>query len=288
MRYCRAILCVCFVSFSLLVSGQTINEPKNNPAEWSADYPAFRIAGNLYYVGTYDLASYLITSDKGHVLINTGLAASGKMIMDHVRALGFDPADIKVLLTTQAHFDHMGATAELAEKTGAKVMLLEADAQVAADGGASDYAFGGNGMMFRPVKADRLLHDGDTVRAGSTALVVLHHPGHTKGSASYLLDVKDEKRSYRVLIANFPTIVTDKKFTAIPAYPAIGKDYAYTLDTMKKLVFDLWVASHASQFGLHVKRKPGDGYRPGIFADRSGYDKQLSSLEQAYQRHTQK
>ena len=113
-------------------------------------------------------------------------------------------------------------------------------------------------------------------------LVMLHHPGHTKGSCSYLFDVKDDKRTYRVLIANMPSIIIDKKFSEETAYPNIASDYAYTLAHMKKLSFDIWLASHASQFNLHTKHHPGDGYHPEAFSDRKGYDAELNNLQKDY------
>jgi len=141
----------------------------------------FRIAGNLYYVGTYDLAAYLITTPQGHILINTGLAESALMIRTHIEALGFRFAQVKILLATHAHYDHVAGMAEIKKLTGAKMMIDENDAQVLADGGNSDFIFGGKGSMFAPVKADRLLHDHDTVKLGGMEIIVLHHPGHTKG-----------------------------------------------------------------------------------------------------------
>jgi len=155
----------------------------------------------------------------------------------------------------------------------------EKDAAVAADGGSSDYALGGHGPTYEPIKTDRLLHNGDTVRLDDMKLVMLHHPGHTKGSCSFLFDVKDKDRIYKVLIANMPTIVTEKKFSEVTSYPEIAKDYAYTIGAMKKLAFDIWLSSHASQFGLHKKHKPGGAYNPNAFIDRKGYDKVLRDLE---------
>ena len=251
-------------------------------AEWSKPYQPFRIAGNLYYVGTYDLACYLITTSKGNILINTGLASSAAQIKNNIERLGFKFRDTKILLTTQAHYDHMGAMAAIKKQTGAQLMVDEKDAAVLVDGGSSDYALGGKGSTFKPVKADRLLRDGDTVRLGNMQLVMLHHPGHTEGSCSFLFTAKDEQQSYRVLIANMPTIVTEKPFANITAYPGIAADYAYTLKAMKNISFDIWLASHASQFNMHVKHQPGDAYNPAAFKDREGYDAALSDLQKQY------
>lgn len=277
-RIAIAVLSVITMS----ASAQTVKEPVDVPAEWSQAYKPFRIAGNLYYVGTYDLACYLITTNKGHILINTGLAASDKQIKKNVAALGFRFSDIKILLTTQAHYDHLGAMAAIKKQTGARMMVNEKDAAVVRDGGQSDYAFGDTVSSFAPVDIDRLLYNGDSIVLGNMKLVMLHHPGHTKGSCSYLFTVKDSKRSYKVLIANMPTIVTEKPFTEMTAYPAIASDYGHTLQEMKKLSFDIWVASHAGQFGLHEKHKPGSPYNPAAFFDRKGYDAYLEELQKDY------
>ena len=254
----------------------------NYQPSWSQDYEPFRIAGNLYYVGTYELASYLITTPQGHILINTGLPGSDTMIRRHVEALGFKFSDIKILLTNQVHFDHVGAMAAIKKATGAQMMIQERDAPVLADGGNSDFIMGGKGFIFQPVRADRLLHDRDTVQLGDMRVLVLHHPGHTKGACSFLFDVKDDVRSYRVLIANMPSILDETKFPGIPTYPDAGKDYAYTLEAMKNLQFDLWLASHASQFELQKKHNPGDGYHPEAFFDRAGYNTAISDLYATY------
>jgi metallo-beta-lactamase class B len=261
---------------------QTVVEPSNTPAEWSKPYQPFRIVGNLYYVGTYDLACYLVTTPQGNILINTGLASSLPLIKANIEALGFSFSEIKILLTTQAHYDHMGAIAAIKKATGAAMMVNEKEAGVLADGGRSDYALGGSVSAFEPLGADRLLRDGDSIVLGDARLFMLHHPGHTKGSCSYLFDVKEENRTYRVLIANMPTIVTEKDFREIPAYPDIAKDYAYTLQAMKKLSFDIWLSSHASQFGLHDKHKPGQPYNPSAFKDRKGYNAALSKLRKEF------
>ncbi|MEO6453349.1 MAG: subclass B3 metallo-beta-lactamase, partial [Ginsengibacter sp.] len=210
----KITLAVILLISLLPVSAQKVAEPKTK-AEWSEPYTPFRIAGNLYYVGTYDLACYLITTTKGNILINTGLAASASQIKSNVETLGFKFADIKILLTSQAHYDHVGAMAEIKKMTGAKFMADEKDAEVLSGGGITDYELGKYGTTFMPVTADRLLYDGDTISLGNMQVVMLHHPGHTKGSCSFLFTVKDEKRQYKVLIANMPTIITERPFAAI-------------------------------------------------------------------------
>ncbi|GGB04625.1 subclass B3 metallo-beta-lactamase BJP-1 [Mucilaginibacter rubeus] len=233
-------------------------------------------------MGTTDLACYLITTSGGNILVNTGLASSEQQITANIKTLGFKVSDTKILLTTQAHFDHMGAMAAIKKITKAKMMVDEGDAAVVADGGLSDYDLKGDVRTFRPVKADRILHNGDSIKLGNMKLTILHHPGHTKGSCSYLFDVKDNKRNYRVLIANMPTIVTDKKFSDISSYPGIANDYAYTLKAMKGLKFDIWLASHGSQFDLLSKHKPGSPYNPMVFADKKNYYDEINELQNEY------
>jgi metallo-beta-lactamase class B len=259
---------------------QLIPLPANNP-EWSKPHDPFRIAGNLYYVGTYDLGCYLITTPEGHILINTGLAESTPVIREHIEKLGFKFSDIKILLCTQAHYDHVGAMAEIKQLTGAKMMADAGDVAVLEDGGNSDYVMGGKGAYFKSVKVDRQLRDKDVISLGGTTLTMLHHPGHTKGSCSYLLTVKDTKRYYRVLIANFPTILPDVNLHGMPNYPNVGKDFALTFASLKKQQFDICLASHASQFGLHDKYKPGK-YDPMAFAGRKKFDEEIKDLYAQY------
>jgi metallo-beta-lactamase class B len=275
------LLTAVLTAFSLQSSAQ---DQKNLPVQesWIKDYTPFRIAGNLYYVGSYDLACYLITTSNGHILINTRVAESASMIKKHVEQLGFRFSDIKILLAAHAHYDHTGAIGAIKEMTGAKLMINENDVEAMEDGGNSDYLFGGKGSLFKPAKVDRILNnEKDTIEFSGMKITALHHPGHTKGATSFLFDVKDEHRSYRVLIANMPTVLDGTK-AGMAAYPNVAKDYAYTLNELKKLQFDIWLCSHASQFDLHKKRKAGDTYNPKAFADRKGYDTIVSDLYDAY------
>lgn len=271
--------------FTLLISllvGSTFYANAQKP-EWSKPYKSFRIAGNLYYVGTYDLACYLITTPKGHTLINTALDNTIPILRKNVEDLGFKFTDIKILLSSQAHFDHVGGMAGIQKLTKAKVMIDAADAPVMADGGNSDYLFGGKGVgsLFKPVRVDRMLQDNDLITLGGMNITFLHHPGHTKGASSYSFVVKDSARTYKVLIANMPTIL-DSTTVGMPSYPDVAKDFAYTLQSLKQQQFDLWLCAHASQFNLHKIRKESDGYNPQLFMDRKVYDEEVADLYEAY------
>jgi metallo-beta-lactamase class B len=204
------------------------------------------------------------------------------MIESNISALGFKLADVKILLTTQAHWDHNGAMSEIKRKTGARLMVNEKDVASMEDGGNSEYAFGGNGSNFQPVKVDRSLKPDDIIELGEMKLKMLHHPGHSKGSSSFLFTLKDHNKSYQVLIANLPTIVTDKKLTEVATYPTLAEELANTLAVMKRLSFDIWLSSHASQFNMHSKHKPGDAYNPDAFIDRAGYDAALTNIQRHY------
>lgn len=283
-RWPIAVTITLCILFSCSALSQKLTPPPFVLKEWEMKYQPFRIVGNLYYVGTYDLACYLITTSKGHILINTGLAESVSDIRLNVEALGFKFSDIKILLATHAHFDHVAGMADIKQMTGAQMMINKKDAQALADGGDSDFIFGGKGSTFKPVKADRLLNDNDTVRLGDMALTVLNHPGHTQGANSFLFTVKDDTASYRVLIANMPTMQEQTDLKGMTGYQDISKDYAYTFASLKKQIFDIWLSSHAAQFKLHQKRKPGDPYNPKLFSDRAIYDQTVENLEKLYLR----
>jgi metallo-beta-lactamase class B len=261
---------------------QKVNQPVSNK-EWTQAFPPFNIVGNLYYVGTSDLASYLITTDQGYILVNTGVASSFPMLKKNIASLGFDYRKIKILLTNQAHYDHVGAMASMKKETGAQFYVDSADADVFASGGKTDYEMNYLGESFLPIQPDKLLKNLDTIQLGNMQLVMLHHPGHTKGSCSFLMTIRDNGKSYKVLLANIPTIITNKKFKDITSYPNIRNDYRYTLDTMKNLQIDLWFAAHASQFDLHKKYRKNEVYDPNIFRDPKGYQDLIESITTEYQ-----
>jgi metallo-beta-lactamase class B len=255
---------------------------QDNP-DWQRPFEPHRVVGNVYYVGTYDLASFLITTPQGHFLINTGLANSVPLIRSGVEQLGFKFTDIRMLLTTQAHFDHVAGMAEMKRLSGARMLATAGDTPVLEDGGKSDFRFGEDkDTWFAPVKVDQQIKDQQEIKLGGTTLQVHVHPGHTKGSASYSLSIAEGGKTYRVLIANMGTINPGVVLTGNKKYPRIAEDYARTFRLQKALALDVFLSSHASQYRLHQKYNPGDAYDPERFVDPKGYLAQVERLEQTY------
>jgi metallo-beta-lactamase class B len=252
-------------------------------ADWRRPFPAFKLIGNVYWVGTYDLSTYLITTDAGHILINTGFVETVPQIQKGVEQLGFDFDDVEILTATHGHFDHVAGLAELKRLTRARLMMSEADAALLEDGGKSDFRFGDDpDTNFAPVQVDRRLKDQDTIALGGVTLTAHHHPGHTKGATSFTMTVREGGRDYRVVIANMGSINPGVTVSGMPKYPTIGDDYARTFAAQKALPVDVFLASHAAQFGMHDKYKPGDAYDPERFVDPQGYRAAVERLERIY------
>ena len=251
------------------------------PDGWTTPFPGHRVIGNLYAVGTYDLASFLITSADGHILINTGLEDSTSLIRENIESLGFRLEDVRILLTTQAHWDHTAALADIKEIADAEMWATAGDAPVLEDGGFSDPHFGGR-ESFAPVNVDRILTDTEVIAVGETRLTVLETPGHTVGSSSYTMTVREAGRDYAVVIANMGTINEGKRLVVDPTYPGVAEDFAETFRRQKLLPVDVWVASHGSQYGLHEKYKAGQPYDPDTFVDPSGFLAEVERLERVY------
>src|SRR5580765_6474083 len=175
---------------------------QSNP-DWTRPFPPFRIIGNIYWVGSYDLSTYLITTPQGNIPINTGVGETAKQIKASVEQLGFKLADTKILTATHGHFDHVAGMAALKRMTGARLIVSEQDKELLESGGKLDFRFGDSPeARFEPVKVDGTLKDSDTISLGGTVLTAHHHPGHTKGSTSFTLNVQEGSKTYRVVIAN--------------------------------------------------------------------------------------
>ena len=249
--------------------------------DWTTPFPGHRVIGNLYAVGTYGLGMFLITSDEGHILINTGLEDSTPLIRENIESVGFRLEDIKILLTMQAHWDHTAALAEIKEITGAEMWATTDDARVLEDGGFSDPHFGGR-ETFMPVSVDKIISDMDVIELGDIRLQVYEHPGHTEGSSSYSMHVRENGRDYNVVIANMGTINSGKKLVVDPTYPGVADDFAKTYSRQKAMDVDVWVAAHGGHYGLHDKYKPGQAYNPDTFVDPDGFLAAVERLERIY------
>ncbi|HLG99935.1 MAG TPA: subclass B3 metallo-beta-lactamase [Bryobacteraceae bacterium] len=258
-------LLLILAAFPLLASAQKI-------------FPPLRIVGNVYYVGDNDLASYLIVTPQGDILINTGYEYSVPEIRSRVETLGFKISDIKILLVTHAHSDHAAGQAEMKKITGAKMYAMKEEVELLETGGKTDYLFGNSGW-FPPVTVDKVLTDGEKIELGGTVLTAYLHPGHTKGSTSYAMDVNESGKTYHVLIANLGNINDGTVLLHNPKYKNIVEDYARTFDAQKKLPCDIFLTSHAGQFGLLRKWHPEDPYDPNRFVDPEGYQRAVARSE---------
>ena len=262
----------------LLVSTAQLHAQRE---DWTMPFPGHRIIANLYAVGTFGLGVFLVTSDEGHILINTGLEDSTPLIRENIESVGFRLEDVRILLTMQSHWDHTAALAEIKEITGAEMWATTDDARVLEDGGFSDPHFGGR-ESFKPVSVDRIISDGEVIELGDIRLRVYEHPGHTEGSSSYAMQVRENGRDYAVVIANMGTINSGKKLVVDPTYPGVADDFAETYTRQKAMDVDVWVAAHGGQYGLHDKYQPGQAYSPDTFVDPDGFAAAVERLERIY------
>jgi len=238
-----------------------------NPPEWSKPVAPFHIAGPVYFVGTAELGCYLIRGSSGCILINSGLADSPKLILQNLKTLGVEPSSVGILLTNQAHSDHVGGFHKLKKALKAKVWATAADARLLESGGAEDP---GGLPRYKAVKVDRILNDGEVMVFGDLKLKVILTPGHTPGSVSYLLTYPDGGVTKTLLFANLPTVVMPLKN---PKYPGLVRDLELSFARLKALHPDVWVAAHVSQCGLLTKAKTR------TFEDAAGYSKAIADCE---------
>ena len=277
----RAAAAIPAILAAMLLAAPAAELQAQDP-DWSRPFPGHRVIGNLYAVGTYGLGVFLITSDEGHILINTGLEDSTPLIRTNIESLGYRLEDVRILLTMQSHWDHTAALAEIKEITGAEMWATADDSRVLQDGGYSDPHFGGS-VSFRPVEVDRILGDGEVIELGDTRLRVHEHPGHTEGSSSYSMQVNENGRAYAVAIANMGTINEGKRLVVDPTYPGVAEDFARTYASQKAMDVDVWVAAHGGQYGLHDKYEPGQAYDPETFVDPEGFLAEVERLERIYE-----
>ncbi|HYT65113.1 MAG TPA: subclass B3 metallo-beta-lactamase [Vicinamibacterales bacterium] len=252
-------------------------------ADWTEPFPPFRIAGNLYYVGSKGLANYLITTPQGHILINSDLEANVPLIRASVEKLGFKFTDIKILLISHAHWDHDAGSAAIKSLTGAKYMVMDGDVSVVESGGKTDFQYGNvPGSLYPPTKVDRVLRDGDEVKLANAVLVAHLTPGHTKGCTTWTMKVQEAGRTYNVVIVGSPNVNPGYQLVNNAAYPQIAADYEQMFRVLKSLPCDIFLGAHGSYFDLETKYARLKQSAPTAFIDPDGYKKFVADKEGAF------
>lgn len=273
--------------FTLLLS-RTVRADEH--PDWTTQITPFRIADNLYYVGSRDLASYLITTPQGDILINSNLTTSPPQIRHSVEQLGFHWTDIKILLISHAHSDHDAGSAEILRETHAKYMVMDGDVPVVESGGAKDFAYGPK-PQYPPAHVDRILHDGDTVTLGNVTLTAHKTAGHTRGCTTWTMRAhlpgEPATKLRNVVIVGSWNVNPGYRLVAAhgrPAsYPGIAQDYARTFETLRALPCDIFLGAHGEYFNMLAKlaRMPQQG--DSVWIDPNGYRSVVAERQQAFE-----
>lgn len=231
-------------------------------------FPPHKIIGNLYYVGTRSLATFLITTPEGHILINTDYERTVPVIQSSVEKLGFRFTDIKIILGSHAHADHMEGDALAKELSGGQVMAMAEDVPA-----LERMRPGG-----KPHPIDRVLHDGDEVKLGGMTLVARLTPGHTRGCTTWTFQVQEGGRSYGVVIIGSVGVNPGFVLVNNKEVPQIAEEYERSFRTLRSLKCDVPLGSHPAMYNL-AEKYPKIGRNPNPFIDPDGYKKELDTVE---------
>jgi metallo-beta-lactamase class B len=256
-----------------------------NP-DWTTSIAPFRIAGNLYYVGSRDLASYLIVTPQGDILINSSLESSVPLIRSSVEQLGFKFQDVRILLISHAHSDHDAGSAEIKQETGAQYMVMDADVPVVESGGAQDFQYPNE--RYPALKVDRVLHDADQVRLGDTVLIAHKTPGHTRGCTTWTMQVRDAQRLLNVVIVGSWNVNPGYRLVDRPgqpaSYPGIAADFQRTFPLLATLPCDVFLGAHGAYFHMLEKlERLRAGASQNIWVDPIGYQAAVAERRQAFE-----
>jgi metallo-beta-lactamase class B len=264
---------------ALAMAASVVIHAQQDPG-WREPFDPVKVAGNIYYVGTRGLSSFLIVTPAGGIVIDSGEAESVPFIRANVEKLGFRLSSVRLLLTGHAHFDHVGGHAELTRLTGAEVVVMDADRE-ALESGVDRSPLGGKG--WRPVHVDRVVKDGDTVTLGGITLTAHLTPGHTQGGTTWTMETMENGRRYQVAFVCSVTINDGVRLVGNTRVPAIAEQYARTFRLLRDLKPDVFVAEHGSVFDLEAKaEKARAGGQPNPFVDPEGYKRVVERSEQTY------
>jgi metallo-beta-lactamase class B len=251
-------------------------------SDWFEPFPAHKVAGNVYYVGSKDLATFLITTPDGHILINSGFERTVPLIQKSVASLGFKMTDVKILLASHAHSDHVAGHALLQKVTGAKVYVMRGDDQIIASGGAGQYLY--STSRWEPCKVDRVLEDRDEVKLGGVALVAHLTPGHTRGCTTWTWRVEDSGKAYDVVVIGSPNVNPGFKLVNNEFYPEIAADFAKTFEVLKSLPCDLFLGAHGSYYGMVERYALLQKGQANAFVNAEGYKEFVAQKERTFRK----
>ena len=262
-----------FVALGATAFAQPQNAAPQNE-DWTRPFPPFRIIGNIYWVGSYDLSTYLITTPQGNILINSDFPEDVPTIRKSIEQLGFKYNDTKILLISHAHGDHDAGTGLIRKETGARLMVMDADVaevQSTAPG--------------RPgAHVDRVLHDGDTVELGGSKLTARLTPGHTKGCTTWTMQVDEGGRKLNAVIIGSPNVNQGYVLVGNTNYPQIADDYLKTFAVLKSLPIDLFLGAHGAYFGMKAKYEKMKSGPANPFIDPAGYKAYVAEREAAFRK----
>jgi metallo-beta-lactamase class B len=254
------------------------------PTVFTTPLEPFKISGNLYYVGSQDLAAYLVVTPDGNILINANLVSSPAQIRHSIEQLGFRWADTKILLNSQAHYDHTAGAAEVLSETHARYMVMDGDVEVITTGGTTD--FNARLPHFPPAHVDRTLHDNDTVTLGGTTLTAHKTAGHTRGCTTWTMQTHDGGRTLNVVIvggwSSNPGVALVPSHDKPTAYPGITADFDRAFATFKALPCDIFLGAHGVYFDLLAKHDRMATVGSSVWIDRDGYAKAVAEHEADY------
>lgn len=241
-------------------------------------FPPHKVIGNVYYVGSVEYASYLITTPQGHILVNPSFETSVPLIQASVEKLGFKFSDIRILLTSHAHDDHIAGCAAVHEATGAKLFIMTGDQDIVSSGGKGDFQYNAS---WRPCKVDRVLKDRDEVKLGGATLTARHTPGHTRGCTTWTLKATEAGKNFDVVIVGSPNVNPGYKLIGNAKYPNIADDYRRCFQVLKSLHCDVFLGAHGNYYGMEEKySRLGKG--PNPFIDPEGYKSWVAEKEKTF------
>lgn len=248
------------------------------PAAWMEPFPPHKIAGNLYYVGSKDLASYLITTPEGHILINSSFEDSVPLIRASIEKLGFKFTDVKILLISHAHSDHCAGSAEVIKQTKAQYFVMEQDADAVENGGDKKSRLKASYLEFTPAKVNRRLKDGDEVKLGGSTLIANLTPGHTRGCTTWTTKVD----GLHAVIIGSPNVNPGYILVGNKDYPGIATDYERTFRFLKAQPVDLFLGAHGGYYDMNAKHTRLGTSSTNPFIDPEGYHRYVADREKAF------